>query len=100
MKGKKKSLLKNKSFVSFLATFPHVCSTRNSSRVAVRRPKRGHNKTRSEGVAKDIEVLRMQILFAHCPMPLPIEFVVLVCVFLCDYLVILMYLVPDGKRLE
>ena len=82
MKGKKKSLLKNKSLVSFfLATFPHVCSTRNSSRVAVRRPKRGHDKTRSEGVAKDIEVLRMQILFAHCPMPLPIEFVVLVCVF-------------------
>ena len=68
MKGKKKSLLKNKSLVSlFLATFPHVCSTRNSSRVAVRRPKRGHDKTRSEGVARDIEVLRIQILFALQP---------------------------------
>ena len=48
--------------------------------------KQGHDKKRSEGVARDIEVLRIQILFAHCPMPLPIEFVVLVC-FFCYYLV-------------
>ena len=47
----------------------------------LRGPKQGHDKKRSEGVARDIEVLRIQILFAQSPMPLPMEFVVLVCVF-------------------
>ena len=88
MKGKKefsqkfvREFLLLKSFVTTLVVFSSV---RNSSRVAVRRPKQGHDKKRSEGVARDIEVLRIQILFAHCPMPLPIEFVVLVC-FFCYY---------------
>ena len=67
------------------------CSERKGKRKKksfLRGPKQGHDKKRSEGVARDIEVLRIQILFAHCPMPLPIEFVVLVCVFCYYYLVI------------
>ena len=54
----------------------------------LRGPKQGHDKKRSEGVARDIEVLRIQILFAQCPMPLPIEFVVVLVCFFYYYLVI------------
>ena len=89
---KKKSFLKNsfENFCYLSRSLPHSSSSVQCVTPAELRlgdQKQGHDKKRSEGVARDIEVLRIQILFAHCPMPLPIEFVVLVCVF-CYYLVI------------